>query len=1056
MKQKIVLGLLLGVLLNTDGTSFCQEQGCVNGEYQDMQETVITQEESTVIEHALEHMLMRMAENQEEPKESLLRLYQAVTEHTEISIEDLNELLPEIIECMKEEKARSNRPDAPGIGNGAISGCCGCCDLSQIIAILGSIQAKLVIINNLIIQCCDEIRFDFQATWSILANLKVTATVDLSPVFSVITNCCNGTFSAIANLKVTATTDLSGVFSALAACCNGTFSTLANLKVTTTVDFSPVFTAIAACCNSTFSMLDKIDREIIGTFSVINACCNGTFTAIAACCNSTFSMLDKIDKEIIGTFSVINACCNGTFTAIAACCNGTFSTLANLKVTATTDLSGVFSALAACCNGTFSVLANLKVTATTDLSGVFSAIAACCNGTFTSLFDIKNTLTACAAIPIFTSTNITASGNYCLARDIIGTITISSSEVHLDLNGFSIISTDTTGIVIIGLTVLQWGAISVNNSDNVTVRNGQLYKLGIFARNCNNLMIDSVSSFSCQQTDIDCATVNGLTIRNYAIFNHAIGRLGTTLLSLASVNNTSIQNFSANKSQYTQAFSLTSVDGFQISNVFLNAPGVASPVTLNSAFISNCNFNDMTTEAGQFGVVTGTGIILENIQQSGSTNGFLNMTNVRNLSVVNCLCRDAASDSNTLNSIATGTNIVITNFNAENCTALFFLDATRMVDGVFEGINISESAIGAPGTGGVININNMVIAASVGTQATFKDWTINNCTVDSLINITNASDIEISEFKVTNNNSTSQMNFVTLTNAPKVNIDDCIFSDNASTGLATGNIIFANNCDFTRINNVIIEKNTYAGAQNGIVVQASVVGTFSGSEITNCRIENNTINSAAADSNLIQINGIRNPVIKNNTISGNNTKNDVGRLNAGIFNTVSDNALIIGNNIIGNIWTGSGDVSLIQTSTIASIEYNEIIGNRIGNNGMGINAGGIDHTVIRGNVVNYNQGGTTPVGGTTGNFTGLSASGANVVLEKNIATGNFGTPVGSSIGFAISGAVMVTMNEAQGQVANYSVALPLVIPIATLSYSTGVVTPVPAPLSSYHNLSMIP
>ncbi|HEX2978623.1 MAG TPA: hypothetical protein VHO47_05870, partial [Candidatus Babeliales bacterium] len=68
---------------------------------------LVTHEESTVIEHALEHMLMRMAEHNEEPTESLLRLYQAVTENTEIKIEDLNELLPVMVECMKAEQERA-------------------------------------------------------------------------------------------------------------------------------------------------------------------------------------------------------------------------------------------------------------------------------------------------------------------------------------------------------------------------------------------------------------------------------------------------------------------------------------------------------------------------------------------------------------------------------------------------------------------------------------------------------------------------------------------------------------------------------------------------------------------------------------------------------------------------------------------------------------------------------------------------------------------------------------------------------------------------------------
>ncbi|MBI2775530.1 hypothetical protein HYX58_05975 [Candidatus Dependentiae bacterium] len=430
--RKILYILLLCISVFAKGNEQLESNDKMLGSATEL----VTKEESTAIEHVLEHMLMRT----DEPSETLLRVCKVIAEGGHISIQDLSELLPSMIECMKDEQARVARPDAPGIGNGAISGCCGCCDFSQIIAILNAIKAKI----NILIACCDEIRFDFQATWSILANLNVTATVDLNPVFSVIDACCNGTFSTLANLSFTAVVDLNpvftalnaccnstfsmldkidreviGTFSVINACCNGTFSAIADLKLSLTaiqVNFNPVFTALNACCESTFSMLDKIDREVIGTFSVINACCNGTFstlanlsftavvdlnpvfTALNACCNSTFSMLDKIDREVIGTFSVINACCNGTF-----------SVLANLTVTATADLSGVFTALNACCEGTF------------------SSLTACCNGTFSAIADIKSSLTAITVNfnPVFTALNACCESTFSMLdkidREVIGT-----------------------------------------------------------------------------------------------------------------------------------------------------------------------------------------------------------------------------------------------------------------------------------------------------------------------------------------------------------------------------------------------------------------------------------------------------------------------------------------------------------------------------------------------------------------------------------------------------------------------------------------------------------
>ncbi|MBI2775531.1 hypothetical protein HYX58_05980 [Candidatus Dependentiae bacterium] len=719
--------------------------------------------------------------------------------------------------------------------------------------------------------------------------------------------------------------------------------------------------------------------------------------------------------------------------------------LANLTVTATADLSGVFTALNACCEGTFSVLANLTVTATADLSGVFSALAACCDGTFSSLFDIKNTLTACGAIPIFTSTDITASGNYCLANDIIGTITISSSEVHLDLNGFSVIAPGVASGV---------GTINIANVDNVSVRNGQLYGLGIIASNCNDLTLDSIRSFSCSNADIDCSAINGLAVTNYSIFNHF--RDSSICVTSASSNNLLFKNFSINNSRYANAFAMDSIDTCQIINAVLNNPGVSSAGTAALSNMRNLSFANILSQAGVISVTTGTAITMENVQMAGSTNGLASLANIRDVSIVDCTYFDSVALVPVC-SIITGTNIVIRNLNVENCSALNLLSLVPAIDVIFENVNASECVFSSE----AISANNAAFGGTaLGAQFTFDNVTINNCTLPRAINLNLVSDVGMSRFKVTHNSSTiTPISFATMDLAPKVFIDDCIFSDNSSSAVATGNIILATDCDATRINNVVIEKNTYAGSQNGIVLQ-SLMLTVSAAEITNCRLENNSIaGDGLPECNLIQVSGIANSIIANNNISGNTIiRGDFGAANIfhGILNAGSVNAIIRENTLLGNLWTTSVDCNLIETTTAASIEYNTITGNVVGNDLIGISAASVDHAIIRGNVVNFNRCGAFPIATGSGAATGIVASGADVVVEKNILNSNIGG-AGGSIGLDVAGTSMVTMNEAQGHTQDYRALGGLVIPIAQLSYANGIILPIPsnAPLSSYHNLEMV-
>jgi hypothetical protein len=159
----------------------------------------------------------------------------------------------------------------------------GVCDISSIRNLLNTI---LINLN----QCCQQIENNFITTLSTIAHLSCsfsgTVIADLNPIFTALNACCNNitlefqeTWTILANLSVTATTDLTGVFTALNACCNNitlefqeTWTILANLTVTATADLTGVFTALNSCCNNitsefqqTWTIIENLSCAFSGT-----------------------------------------------------------------------------------------------------------------------------------------------------------------------------------------------------------------------------------------------------------------------------------------------------------------------------------------------------------------------------------------------------------------------------------------------------------------------------------------------------------------------------------------------------------------------------------------------------------------------------------------------------------------------------------------------------------------------------------------------------------------------------------------------------------------------
>ncbi|MGE0206365.1 MAG: right-handed parallel beta-helix repeat-containing protein [Candidatus Babeliales bacterium] len=350
---------------------------------------------------------------------------------TSFSSEELSNVISELSDFIETYSTRSgslhgdrgSRPDAPPlIANDAVVGK-SCCDLTQVIALLGALKKLLIKIE---FELCEK----FEFTWSILDKIDIDI---------------NGIFTAIDAIQCP-TVDLSGIFTALefgfydtqTILCekfeftwsalekididvNGIYTVLENLTITlsvgeltinATIDLSGVFTALefgfydtqTILCEKfefTWSALEKIDIDVNGIFTALNDITinatvdvdlSGVFTALefgfydtqTILCEKfefTWSALEKIDIDINGIFTALNDI--------------------TINATVDVDLSGVFTALefgfydtqTILCekfeftwsalekididvNGIFTALNDITINATVDvdLSGVFTAL----------------------------------------------------------------------------------------------------------------------------------------------------------------------------------------------------------------------------------------------------------------------------------------------------------------------------------------------------------------------------------------------------------------------------------------------------------------------------------------------------------------------------------------------------------------------------------------------------------------------------------------------------------------------------------------------------------
>ncbi len=313
---------------------------------------------------------------------------------------------------------------------------------------------------------------------------------------------------------------------------------------------------------------------------------------LVQCCNT-------FQQDFIFTFSFISE----LITTITECCdaiensfNGTFTVLTEINNTLTTccaaienEFDNTFTLLSAEFNGTSTALADLESTLTICCDNIQSNF----NATFTIIASLSTTVTCpppppCSPTPITAPTTITASGFYCLATDIAGSIVITADNVTLDLNDHTMTGAGSgTGI-------------TVGSGVNRIVRNGSIINFGT-AINCT----DNTDTIIENITIID-STTEGVTV------------VTSTLITIDSVNASGVSGI---------GFHFTGpIQGTIIKNstVTLSQQGFIFSNNVESVIMENCHVLDCSSAINTLNFIGGIlfsnncfGIQLDNCSVKG-------------------------------------------------------------------------------------------------------------------------------------------------------------------------------------------------------------------------------------------------------------------------------------------------------------------------------------------------------------------------------------------------------------------------------------------------------
>ncbi len=491
----------------------------------------------------------------------------------------------------------------------------------------------------------------------------------------------------------------------------------------------------------------------------------------------------------------------------------------------------------ACCVGTFTVLADIRGQEDiieSSIQDLADAQATCCASTFTVLADIRDNLSGGGSGCVPTALTISPDGTtltagvYCLSNDPmltgLSTITISESNVVLDLSGHTITGSNSFGVA----------GITINSGlSNITIANGTIS--------------------SCYD-GINMTTTSGnrnITFKDLLIVTSSHYSINVSTTSFA--NNLLIKNVSMN-SAGQRHISLSGNVGCIVDSCIMQ--GATTQATITSSL--PVTFLNCIGTGGSIGFQSSdaTNVIFDNCKAlSNSSNGFEVMVTTAitsaDITFNNCVSQDSSGGSGF--DLSVRGQPLSTSFN--NCQAL---------NNFSNGFSITCDAT-AGGTANSILQNcvaqkNRSTGFNISTGIGITNTTFNNC--QALINSSvgfsitcnlGSADCVIQDC-IAEKNSSFGFTINATTSTIKTTLNNCIAQTNSSDGFAmTGDTNATLNTALTNCTAM-----SSSGSGNGF--------SFLGSSVThNCQLQNCT----SAYNNNIGFN------LGNGISSGTNTINSV-------------------------------------------------------------------------------------------------------------------------------------------------------------------------------------
>lgn len=251
--------------------------------------------------------------------------------------------------------------------------------------------------------------------------------------------------------------------------------------------------------------------------------------------------------------------------------------------------------------------------------------------------------------------------------------------------------------------------------------------------------------------------------------------------------------------------------------------------------------------------------------------------------------------------------------------------------------------------------------------------------------------------------------------------------------------------DITRVFGGLIKNLSISSGS--LSSSAVVVNTFfpqEGVEFQNVTIENISFGGSRA----FDLSGGGGPININDCLIINNLDLAVGifignaRVRVNNVEIRANNNLVLLGEIRG-ILTGGGIIDII-------VENCTIANNLASDGSEGIRLVAVDRAIVRNNLIEAN-------GSVVGRGVGIrvDVSAINCIVDSNTLNSNVGSLGGDGILFiGINGTNTIIRNVVYGHSINFSMVPPLP-PIITYDISANTVTPVPATVTSYHNLSTV-